>query len=362
MEIKELRDEKNPIYGYKGFNSDLQGAFNFQYTIGNTYTKTSSKEKGFYFSEEPFNVFKHYAPCNEKTPNRYCKVKCYGEIKTSLRYNESTCDTLHVGDELSLKEFIEEGIAYLYKKSIKYDNTKDKLTREKAYQTIDTNTKNSSISINIGDCSIASNTAETSAAHNEGYYAISASTGNYSVASSAGLFSISCNSGNYSCAYNDNKYSIAAITGEYSAAVTMADYSVAVSINKHTYSYTVGENCVAITTRDNSNAYSEGNNSLSLATGYNSKAISIGEESIAITIHNKSESSVRTANSIAMALGEESKAKGVLNSWLILIEKSKWKPGEKTIIKTLKAFKVDGIKVKADTYYTLKNGKLKEVL
>lgn len=65
-------------------------------------------------------------------------------------------------------------------------------------------------------------------------------------------------------------------------------------------------------------------------------------------------------DSIALAAGYECKAKGAIGCWIVLAERGKWN-GNTYPIKEVKAFEVDGEKVKADTWYMLVNGQLKEV-
>jgi hypothetical protein len=60
-----------------------------------------------------------------------------------------------------------------------------------------------------------------------------------------------------------------------------------------------------------------------------------------------------------MAIGYESKAKGALGCWLVL---SEWAQDKNNgwHIKTVKTTKVDGEKIKADTWYMLRDGKFVE--
>ena len=60
-----------------------------------------------------------------------------------------------------------------------------------------------------------------------------------------------------------------------------------------------------------------------------------------------------------MAVGLQTRAKGEVGSWLVLTECKKTKYGEINI-KNVKVAKVDGIKIKADTWYTLERGKFIE--
>ena len=53
--------------------------------------------------------------------------------------------------------------------------------------------------------------------------------------------------------------------------------------------------------------------------------------------------------------GRNSKAAGALGDWIVLTEREDWN-GDTYPIKEIKAFKVDGEKIKADTFYTLVDG------
>ena len=70
---------------------------------------------------------------------------------------------------------------------------------------------------------------------------------------------------------------------------------------------------------------------------------------------NCSAASVEGKESIAIVTGRNSKAKGALNDWLVLTERDDdWK------ILGVKAVMVDGEKIKADTWYCLTGGEVKE--
>jgi len=87
-------------------------------------------------------------------------------------------------------------------------------------------------------------------------------------------------------------------------------------------------------TTDRSAASSTGDRSAASSTGYRSAASSTGEESI------------------AAVFGYDSKAQGALNNWIVLTERdTRWH------IIEVKAFKVDGKIVLADTFYKLVGGK-----
>ena len=93
-------------------------------------------------------------------------------------------------------------------------------------------------------------------------------------------------------------------------------------------------------------ATNTGNGSAATNTGYMSAATNTGNGSAAI---------VEGRESVACALGIEGKAKGALGCWIVLAE---WKEiDEEWHRVAVKAFKVDGKRIKPDTFYMLKDGK-----
>ena len=146
-----------------------------------------------------------------------------------------------------------------------------------------------------------SKTGDRSVASNTGYCSIASNTGDYSVASNTGHCSIASNTGDRSVASNTGHCSIASNTGNCSIASNTGDYSVASN------------------------------------TGHCSVAETSGKESIAIVT------------------GGNSKACGALGDWLVITERD-----DDWHILGVQAVRVDGEKIKADTWYKLENGKITE--
>ena len=105
------------------------------------------------------------------------------------------------------------------------------------------------------------------------------------------------------------------------------------------------------------------------ATGYQSAATNTGDQSAATNTgyHSaatntgyRSAASVEGKDSIALAFGIESKAKGALGCYIVLAEWGEDDEGNRQL-KTVKCHKVDGEKIKPDTWYMLKNGTFTEV-
>ena len=146
-------------------------------------------------------------------------------------------------------------------------------------------------------------------------------------------------------ATNTGNCSAATNTGDYSAATNTGDYSAATNTG----------NCSAATnTGDYSAATNTGNRSAATNTGNYSAATNTGNCSVTTNTGNWSAAIVAGKNSVAVVTGYQSRAKGALGCWLVLGE---WTKNE---LSDVQAFKVDGKKIKSDTFYRLKGGQAVE--
>ena len=110
-------------------------------------------------------------------------------------------------------------------------------------------------------------------------------------------------------------------------------------------------------TGDCSAATNTGDWSAATNTGNRSAATNTGNWSAATNTGNYSAAKVSGGESIAIVTGSDSMASGALGCWLVLTERD-----ENYHIKEVKAVKVDGKRIKADTYYKLVDGEVKEVV
>ena len=151
------------------------------------------------------------------------------------------------------------------------------------------------------------------------------------------------NSGNSSSAVNSGDRSSAVNSGYRSSAVNSGDRSSAVNSGDRSSAVNSGDSSSAVNSGDSSSAVNSGNSSSAVNSGYSSSAVNSGNEGI------------------AAALGIDSKAKAALGGWLVLAE---WKYDEEAYQwhrVAVKSRKVDGKKIKADTFYKLIDGKFVEV-
>ena len=120
-----------------------------------------------------------------------------------------------------------------------------------------------------------------------------------------------------------------------------------------------GYRSVATNTGDRSVATNTGNYSAATNTGDYSAATNTGDCSVATNTGDYSAAKVSGKESIAIVTGKDSKAAGALGDWIVITERGKWN-GDTYPIKEVKAFKVDGEKIKADTFYKLVDGEAVE--
>ena len=103
-------------------------------------------------------------------------------------------------------------------------------------------------------------------------------------------------------------------------------------------------------------ATNTGNWSAATNTGCQSAATNTGDWSAATNTGDRSAAKVTGEQSIAIATGFHAKASGALGCWIVLAE---WNENNEII--DMQLARVDGEKIKADTWYQLKEGEFVEV-
>ena len=318
------------IKAYKGFNDKLQCTPRnnvFQYEVGKEYATDAAElcESGFHACEFPLDVFRYYAPSD----SRYCEVELDATDEQHHDDSKRTGKKIKIGAEIGLDGIIKAGVKLILEKAESCDKgTGDQsAATNTGYQSAATNTGNQSAATNTGDQSAATNTGDRSAATNTGNRSAATNTGNRSAATNTGYQSAATNTGNWSAATNTGDRSAATNTGNRSAATNTGNRSAATNT---------------------------GYQSAATNTGNWSAATNTGDQSAATNTGDQSAATVSGEESVACALGYEGKAKGTKGCWLVLAE---WKDGHR---KDVRCFYVDGESVKANVFYTLKDGELVE--
>ena len=138
-------------------------------------------------------------------------------------------------------------------------------------------------------------------------------------------------------------------TGNRSAATNTGDRSAATN---------TGNRSAATNTGNWSAATNTGNWSAATNTGDRSAATNTGDRSAATNTGDRSAATVEGKESVAMAIGYDSKAKGSIGCFIVLAEYKKL--GCECHIVDVKSAKVDGEKIKPNTFYKLINGEFVE--
>ena len=120
-----------------------------------------------------------------------------------------------------------------------------------------------------------------------------------------------------------------------------------------------GDNGAASNSGDYGAASNSGNKGAASNSGYKGAASNSGDYGAASNSGYNGAAETSGKHSIAISVGYDSKARGALGTWIVLAERDEW-DGEGYPIKDVRAFKVDGEQVKADTWYKLVNGVLIE--
>ena len=154
------------------------------------------------------------------------------------------------------------------------------------------------------------------------------------------------NTGNRSAATNTGYRSAATNTGDCSAATNTGNCSAATN---------TGYCSAATNTGYRSAATNTGYRSAATNTGNCSAATNTGNRSAATNTGNRSAATVEGKESVAMAIGYGSKAKGSIGCFIVLAEWKKFEDETYHIV-DVKSAKVDGTKIKPDTFYKLVNG------
>ena len=143
------------------------------------------------------------------------------------------------------------------------------------------------------------------------------------------------------------------------AATNTGDYSAATNTGYQSAATNTGDRSAATNTGYQSAATNTGDYSAATNTGYQSAATNTGDRSAATNTGDYSAAEVANGGSVAIVTGYQSKAKAGLGSAIVVAERGEWN-GQTYPLLNIKAAIVDGEKIKADTWYTLKNGEFVE--
>lgn len=366
------------IKSYKAFDSSLscQG---FQYEVGKEYEMDGLIEfgkRGFHACENPLEIFTFYPMLG----SRFAVVEQSGIIYRQKNSTKVCSSRIKIKAELTLDDIIEIGIEWLksftsrsYAETENYlsDNGEELLdiSSSDVYAKIDSSGSNVKID-SSGHYSYISSRGYVSFVISRGDYSYIGSSGFGFGIMSSGDFSRICSSGNnayigsfggstcigsigaYSSIFSGGEYTKIESSGRNSNIGSCARFSKICSNGDYAQ---IG-NCGDYSEITSSGYYVQigcsGDKVSIKSSGINAKICSSGVEAIIDSTG---------FSSIIMCAAPKSKAKAARGSWITLAE---WEYSDRLEVYVpvyVKTEFVDGKKIKADTYYILKNRKFCEV-
>ena len=309
------------IKAYKGFNKDMT-CRDFQYEEGKEYEEERAEacNCGFHACEHPLDCLRYYDPAHSV----YHEVEQSGEISKRSDDTKVASTKIKIGARVSIAGLVQAAIEY----------TKERIKPEaKANE----------------DYGVSSATGDYGASSATGNCGASSATGNYGVSSATGYKGASSATGYKGASSATGDYGASSATGNCGASSATGNYGVSSATGYKGASSATGYKGASSATGDYGASSATGNCGASSATGY------------------KGKSAAENQNSVAVAWGPEAMAKGAKGSTLVLAEWERidndaryWKEEAWDFIGSLMV-RVDGEKVKENTWYTLKNGELMEV-
>ena len=287
---------------YKGFNADMT-CRGFQYKEGETYHEDIADlcHKGFHACEYPLDVLAYYSP----NSSVFHEVEL-DDVSEQREEDSKVCAKfIKIGAKVDIATLVKATVDYTVSKCDPVKSQHAKKDRGAASAT--------------GWSGAASATGDNGAASATGDWSAASATGDWSVASATGLRGAASATGSQGAASATGDWSAASATGSRGAASATGDWSAA------------------------------------SATGAWSVASATGRYSVASATGCYSVASADNPTAIAVAWGPFGRVKGVLGAHVVCAE---WRNGK---LVEAKMAVVDGDKIKADTYYMLKNGEFAEV-
>ena len=371
-------DSGKAIKAYKGFKRDLT-CRGFQYEIGKTFEikgNITCCAKGFHACEFPLEVFEYYDMLN----SRFCEVEQTGDISRQEMSTKVCSSKIKIVTELKLADMIRLGVEWLInatssvlaKGDVKSVNDNYYDYAEVVSSDYCAKIKSSSLGAkikssgslaqiwSIGDFAKIISSGNDASIYSNGGFTDIWSSGNWSSIGSSGKSANIGSSSNYtqigssgnsanimSSGYGDTigssgGFAKISSSGNSTKIVSNGDYAIIFASGGHSRIGSNGHYAQICVSGDCANISSNGNFANINSNGFSTFVESSGN------------------NSVVCCTGHDSIAKAKKGSWITLAE---WKSStgeQRDIPVCVKTEYVDGERIKADTWYKLRNGKFVE--
>ena len=305
------------VKSYKGFNKDMT-CRDFQYKEGKEYetSKAVVCNEGFHACEHPLDCLGYYPP----NTSVYHEVEQTGEFSSDSGSRDSKIAStkIKIGAKLSIAGLVQAAIDFTKSKTVTMQDA-------------------------TGDCGASSATGNYGASSATGDCGASSATGNYGASSATGYKGASSATGICGASSATGNYGASSATGNCGA------------------SSATGYKGASSATGDCGASSATGDCGASSATGYKGASSATGNCGASSATGYKGASSADNSTAVAVAWGYESKAKGCIGAHIVCAEWKYDNLNNDWFFVGAKMSIVDGVKIKADTYYTLRDGEFVEV-
>ena len=323
---------------YKGFNSDLTCS-GFQYEVGKEYThdgKVNACNKGFHACENPFDVLDYYS---NFTVMRYCTVEQSGEI--DKEQDKIASSKIKIKAEIGWGGLFNAGIEYL--KEI----------------TEPSKVKDGDLNDNGDDFAKIGSSGDSAKIGSSGDYAQIGASGDSAKIGSSGVYAQIGASGNDAKIGSSGDNAKIGSSGDVAQIGASGNDAKIGSSGDFAQIGSSGNDAQIGSSGDYAQIGSSGDYAQIGSSGYSAKIGSSGDYAQIGSSGDFTKIKSEGKNAVVMCAGHDSMACGKIGSWLTLAEwkeqDGEWRPV------CVKTERIDGERIKADTFYKLTNGEFTEV-
>ena len=331
---------------YKGFNKDMtctpNGGKPFQYKEGETYEEPEAYlcKRGFHACLDPLDCLNYYDICN----GVYHEVELDDVFEERHPEDTKICGRkIKIGAKLSIKDIVKASV----------DFTMERVKKEGG-----TNLGNSAQLASSGDSAQLASSGDYAKLASSGDFAQLASSGDSAKLASSGDSAKLASSGDsaqlassgYSAQLaSSGDFAQLASSGNSAQLASSGDYAKLASSGDFAQLASSGDSAKLASSGDSAKLASSGDSAQLASSGYSAQLASSGDFA-------QLASSGR--DSVVMSAGIDGKVKAAVGNWIAIAE---WKMMDSHFAPVgIVAEKVDGEKIKADTWYKLENGQLVE--
>ena len=322
---------------YKEFNKDMtctpSVGKTFQYKEGETYEDPEADlcKRGFHACLDPLDCLNYYDICNSV----YHEVELDDVCEERHPEDTKVCGRkIKIGAKLSIKDIIKASV----------DFTMERVKKEGG-----TNSRNSAQLASSGNYAQLASSGYSTQLASSGDSAKLASSGDSTQLASSGDSAKLASSGNYAQLASSGYSAKLASSGDSAKLASSGNYAQLASS---------GYSAQLASSGNYAQLASSGDSAKLASSGYSAKLASSGNYAQLASSGSFAKLASSGKDSVVMSAGINGKVKAAVGNWIAIAE---WKIKDSHFVPVgIVAAKVDGEKIKADTWYMVKNGQLVE--